>query len=150
MENKEKVIEHLVEHRRALASKRALLLAPLLEIEKEIEHVSAVITSLQKRSQPVGFTATLSVDFPLSKIRGKTQVEALVAIAKHYDGIVRAQEAKKLLIRASVMRETKNSTNIIHAVIVRSEKFERVKPGEYRLKESMPGPEESQPQSGVQ
>ena len=77
MENKEKVIEHLVEHRRGLVSKRALLLAPLLEIEKEIEHVSAVITSLQKRALPAAFTASISIDFPLSKIRGKTQVQAL-------------------------------------------------------------------------
>jgi len=34
------------------------------------------------------------------------------------------------------MRETKNSTNIIHSVILRSEKFERVRPGEYKLREN--------------
>jgi hypothetical protein len=60
-------------------------------------------------------------------------VQALTVIAKHYGGTFKAQEAKRLLIKAGVMRETKNSTNIIHAVIVRSGKFEKVKPGEYRL-----------------
>jgi hypothetical protein len=120
MENRDKVIQHLLEHKRDLMSKRELLFRPLQNIDKEIEHVTATIASLQKKGVPVSFTATLSVDFPLAKIRGRTQVEALVEIAKHYDGIVRAQEAKRLLIRAGVMRETKNSTNIIHAVILRS------------------------------
>jgi hypothetical protein len=132
--DKDKVIQHLLEHKRDLMSRREVLFRPLANIDKEIEHVTATIASLQRKGVPVSVTASISIDFPLSRIRGKTQVEALVAIAKHYDGIVRAQEAKKLLIKAGVMRETKNSTNIIHAVIVRSEKFDRVRPGEYRLK----------------
>jgi hypothetical protein len=69
-------------------------------------------------------------------------VQALTVIAKHYGGTFKAQEAKRLLIKAGVMRETKNSTNIIHAVIVRSEKFEKVRPGEYRLRENKSAPKD--------
>ena len=137
MQNMNQIIEQLIEHRKQLS-------ASVEEMEEEIEHVSATIASLQKRAANAPITpAPLPAlrpspveSMPIAKLRGLTQVQALVTIARHNEGIVRAQEAKRLLIRAGVMRETKNSTNIIHAVILRSEKFDRVRPGEYRLRES--------------
>jgi hypothetical protein len=134
-ELKEITVDYLTDYKKRLLARRERLMLPIQEVEQEIEHIAATIRSLQKPPQPaVGFTATLTVDFPIGKLRKLTQVQALTVIAKHYGGTFKAQEAKRLLIKAGVMRETKNSTNIIHAVIVRSEKFERVKPGEYRLK----------------
>jgi hypothetical protein len=131
MEEKELTIKYLTEHRKELLEKRERLAQPLLEIDQEIQHVDGTLRSLQKNH-----TLSFAKEelFPIGRLRKLTQVQALVVIAKHYGGIVRAQEAKRLLIKAGVMRQTKNSTNIIHAVIVRSEKFEKVKPGEYRLK----------------
>jgi hypothetical protein len=144
MGNKDFAIEYLTEHKQDLLAKRERLVRPLQELDQEIEHVTAALRSIQK-------TNTLSFPkeelFPIAKLRKLTQVQALVVIAKHNDGIVRAQEAKRLLIRAGVMRQTKNSTNVIHAVIVRSEKFERVRPGEYRLKSE---PQDQGTQSGTQ
>jgi hypothetical protein len=134
-ELKEITLEYLAEHKKELLSRRERLMLPIQELEQEIEHIAATIRLLQKPPKPaVGVTATVSFDFPIGKLRKLTQVQALTVIAKHYGGTFKAQEAKRLLIKAGVMRETKNSTNIIHAVIVRSGKFEKVKPGEYRLK----------------
>jgi hypothetical protein len=133
MDNKDFVIEYLTEYKKELVEKRARLMLPLQELDQEIEHLTATMRSLQKPKKTEN--AASPVDFPIGQLRKLTQVQALVVIAKHYNGIIRAQEAKRLLIKAGVMRETKNSTNIIHAVILRSEKFERVRPGEYRLKE---------------
>lgn len=99
--------------------------------------MSGTISSLTKQPARTALQDELA-DFPVGMLRNMTQVQALVTIAKHNDGLVRAQEAKRLLIKAGVMRETKNSTNIIHAVILRSDKFERVRSGEYRLKGSRP------------
>jgi hypothetical protein len=139
MDEKELTIKYLTEHRKDLLEKRERLALPLRAVDEEIQHVDGTLRSLQKNN-------TLSFPkeelFPVGKLRKLTQVQALVVIAKHYDGIVRAQEAKRLLIKAGVMRETKNSSNIIHAVIVRSEKFDRVRPGEYRLKEASPKTED--------
>jgi hypothetical protein len=135
MEDREFAVKYLTEHRKNLLERREKLYRPLQELDQEIEHVDATLRSIQK---PAGFVATLTVDFPIAKLRKLTQVQALTVIAKHYGGTFKAQEAKRLLIRAGVMRETKNSTNVIHAVIIRSEKFERVRPGEYRLKEITP------------
>lgn len=137
IENKDFVIDYLNDHKKKLLERRERLILPLQEIDQEIEHVTATLRSLQKpiiRVAGLDFTVA-TPDFPLAKLRKLTQVQALVVIAKHNGGMVRAQEAKRLLIKAGVMRETKNSTNIIHSVIIRSEKFEKVRPGEYKLKE---------------
>jgi hypothetical protein len=131
MEDKELTVKYLTEHRKDLLAKRERLALPLQEVDEEIQHVDGTLRSIQKNN-----TITFPKEdlFPIGKIRKLTQVQALIVIAKHNGGLIRAQEAKRLLIKAGVMRETKNSTNIIHAVIVRSGKFEKVKPGEYRLK----------------
>jgi hypothetical protein len=138
MEDREFAVKYLIDHRKNLLERREKLYRPLQELDQEIEHVDGTLRSIQK---PAGFTATLTVDFPIARLRKLTQVQALTVIAKHYGGTFKAQEAKRLLIRAGVMRETKNSTNIIHAVIVRSEKFEKVRPGEYRLKNAVAKPD---------
>jgi hypothetical protein len=135
MEDKDFALRFLAEHRRGLLAKREHLARPLQEIEQEIQNVEGALRSIQKMQGTLNFPQQQEDAFPIGKLRKLTQVQALVVIAKHYDGNIRAQEAKRLLIKAGVMRETKNSTNIIHAVIVRSEKFEKVRPGEYRLKE---------------
>lgn len=136
---KDFVVEYLADHKKKLLEKRERLIRPLQEIDQDIEHVTATLRSLQRPvlvplpKGDINFSAIQ--DFPIGKLRKLTQVQALVQIAKHFGGIIKAQEAKRLLIRAGVMRETKNSTNIIHAVIIRSGKFEKVHPGEYRLKD---------------
>lgn len=140
---KDVVLDFLANHKKKLLERREMLARPLQEVDQEIEHVDATMRSLQRPAIPLGTTMSIRLngvtvaveDFPIAKLRKLTQVQALTVIAKHYGGTLKAQEAKRLLIRAGVMRETKNSTNIIHAVILRSDKFERVRPGEYRLKE---------------
>lgn len=138
LDNKEIAITVLENHKKDLLARRERLVVPLQQLDQEIEHIDATVRSLQK-PKPTGFaalTVPTAPEFPIGKIRKLTQVQALLVIAKHFGGAFKAQEAKRLLIRAGVMRETKNSTNIIHAVIVRSEKFDKVRPGEYRLKSS--------------
>lgn len=122
MEDKEVTIKCLIVHRKELLERRERLAQPLLEIDQEIQHVDGTLRSLQ-RNHAVSFPRE-EILFPVGKLRNLTQVQALVVIARHNNGIVKAQEAKRLLIKAGVMRQTKNSTNIIHAVIRRSEKFE--------------------------
>jgi hypothetical protein len=142
MENKDFAVAYLIEHRKELLEKRERLMRPIQELDQEIEHVTATLRSISPPTRVVA-AQHRTEEFPIGKLRKLTQVQALVVIAKEMNGVIRAQEAKRLLIKAGVMRETKNSTNIIHAVILRSDKFERVRPGEYRLKETVPKPAES-------
>lgn len=134
MQTREEVLKYL-------KAKRAGLMEQLEELDATIEHLSATIDMIEKEIIAQAALAQRTVEpgpeiaeFPVGRLRSLTQLQAVIAIAKHYGGTVRAQDAKRLMIRAGVMRETKNSTNITHNVIIRSHAFDRVGPGEYRLK----------------
>lgn len=155
MQYRDQVIQHLTQHLGELEARRNRLVQ---EVEKEIEHVRATIASLKTTPLPATDHSQIeraqliepTADFPVAKIRNMTQVQALVTIAKHNNGTIRAQEAKRLLIRAGVMRETKNSTNITHNAIIRSEKFDRIGPGRFRLREFSPKADAAQHLAAVQ
>src|SRR5262249_15069180 len=91
---------------------------------------------LEKESRAQSATVpTVVNEFPIAKLRNLTQSQVVIAIARYNGGIVKAQDAKHLMIQARVMRDAKNSTNITHNVILRTGPFERIAPGEYKLKE---------------
>lgn len=69
----------------------------------------------------------------------KTQLAGLLAIARKNNGTLRTKEAKELLQRAGLMKQTKNASNILYNVITRSERFTQVAPGKYALIESSIG-----------
>ncbi len=116
-----------------LKAKQQSLMDEISGLEKTLEHLNATIRLLEKETTQA---ESRQAEFPIGKLRRLTQLQAVVTIAKYNGGIVKAQEARHLMIRAGVMRDTKNSTNITHNVILRSEKFERIAPGEYRLKDA--------------
>jgi len=114
---------------------------PIAEGEAALQHIQSLIAYYQ--STPDTRMVELEeaiietmVTIPTSRLKGLSHSEAVVAIAKYNGGIVRTQEAKRLMIKAGIMSETKNSTNMAHNAINRIDKFERIGPGEYRLKAS--------------
>ncbi|MGA9510548.1 MAG: hypothetical protein WBV55_18150 [Candidatus Sulfotelmatobacter sp.] len=128
---------------RYLKAKRQTIMEKLEVFEEDLEHLNATIHFLEKESVADRLlTPDVKAEFPIGQLRNLTQVQAVVAIAKHNGGIVKAQDAKHLMIQAGVMRNTKNSTNIAHNVILRSGKFERIAPGEFRLKDAKPSAKE--------
>jgi hypothetical protein len=72
---------------------------------------------------------------PLVKeLRGMTQVQALIHLAKHNgNNRFRISEAKKILMEAGVVKSKKNASTILFTTIQRSGKFVRVAPGEYSV-----------------
>ena len=63
----------------------------------------------------------------------KNQMNALLTIASRNGGHLKVNGAKKIMIEAGLIRTPKNAATVIYALISRSEKFEWVVPGEYRL-----------------
>jgi|HubBroStandDraft_5_1064220.scaffolds.fasta_scaffold00822_1 hypothetical protein len=136
MDNRSVLLAELKSEEKALIAKRERLRKPLAQVEEDLQHITAVIALYERRGGEVVVEGTLdALECPPSRLRGMTQLEAIVEIAHCNNGVVRAQDAKRLMIKAGVMKATKNSTNMTHGVIIRSERFDRVKPGEYRLKE---------------
>lgn len=68
----------------------------------------------------------------------KTQLHALIAMARKNNGKLLTKDAKRLLLACGLMRPTKNANNILYNVINRSERFRHVGAGEYELIENPP------------
>lgn len=67
-------------------------------------------------------------------LRGLTQPEALIRIAEENGGLVRVMDAKKIFLEAGLSKgKLKNVNSHIHHILARSDRFERVGAGVFRL-----------------
>jgi len=99
------------------------------EIDQRIAAVETTLALLRQRS---GLPEERGPD--ISDLLGKRQLDALVTIAKKKDGCFKVQEAKRLMLRAGLIRNPKNANSILYTLLGRhADKFERVAPGEFRL-----------------
>ena len=127
-----------------LRAKEKQLLEQSEQIHKTLEHIQGVIAlyqptppqraALAEVEEAVTAAAEALTTIPISRLKGLSHEAAVIAIAKYNGGIVRTQQAKRLMIKAGIMSPTKNATNMAHNAIKRSDKFDWVSAGEYRLK----------------
>jgi hypothetical protein len=133
MADKQQAISYLTDLKRDMLARREQLRRPLAQLELEIEHVSATLALALRENKPDNSSSELP-DFPIAKLRGLSQRQAVIAIAQYSGGTLKAQTAKQILLRAGLMKNTKNATNMTHNAFVQSGKFERIGKGEFRLK----------------
>ncbi len=112
----------------------------LREVQAQAEEITARATDIQRNIRALEKAAKLfrvkhSITEPidLKELKGMTQTNALVAIARKGNGVLRANEAKRILLQAGMILTPKNAAAIIYTLIKRSDRFERVKPGVYKL-----------------
>jgi hypothetical protein len=111
------------------------------EAERELQVVITAMELLrtEKLTEEVADPRVREEDEFVAELRKKkTQVHALVAIAKKNNGKLLTKDAKRLLQRAKLMKQTKNASNILYNVINRSEKFRNIGYGEYELIDTVP------------
>ncbi|HVI08546.1 MAG TPA: hypothetical protein VND65_09665 [Candidatus Binatia bacterium] len=138
------IVEHLKRVEQMLRRKVEDLKKPVAEAEEDLRNVIGTIAVyernphlLERRLLDAAADAVVVglVDKkPVLSLRGMTHAQAVVAIAKHNGGVLKAQEAKELMIQSGVMRATKNSTHMVHNAIINSGRFDRIGRGEFRLK----------------
>jgi hypothetical protein len=132
MDGKEQAIQYLTQKKKELTEKREKLMRPVQELDKELVALSVAIAIAFRDETPA---ASMEVSgFPLRKIRNMTQTQALMEIAKYNGGTIKSLEVKSILVAAKLMKNTKNAAGMVNGVIARSEAFDRVRRGEYRLK----------------
>lgn len=104
----------------------------LQELNREIE---ALETAARIYRGAHNITQTLGPE----DLHGKTQVQALVTIAKASNGEFRVNDAKRLMLETGLVQNPKNAASILYMVISRNEHlFEKVSPGIYRLRDHKP------------
>lgn len=149
MSSETEIIAKLRSDEKEIQEKLEQMRKPITQLEDDLQHIRGVITFYQRSENSKMMSgvqeavAELMAELPISRIKGLSHSDAVVAIAKFNGGLVRTQDAKRLMIKAGIMSKTKNSTNMAHNAIQRTGKFERVSPGEYRLLPDKPKEEES-------
>lgn len=139
MDGKEQAIQHLTQKKKDLMEKREKLMRPIQELDHEISALTTSISILFRDETPSTCTAEIG-GFPLRKIKNMTQTQALIEIAKFNGGTIKSLEIKPILIAAKLMKNTKNAAHMVNGAITRSDAFERISRGKYRLKELAPTP----------
>jgi len=134
MDGKEQAINYLTQKKKELTEKREKLMRPVQDLDNEIGHLTASIALVLRDDNSAILAAEVS-GFPLRKIRNMTQTQAVIEIAKFNGGTIKSLEIKPILIAAKLMKNSKNASHMVNGVIARSEAFDRIGRGEYRLKE---------------
>ena len=105
------------------------------QLQDALKHIDAVIKLYE--SEKAGEDDSAPTLLPLETLKGLTQIEALTKIAIASGGRFRIADARALLVKAGLINSPKgNANNILFNAIARSEKFERVGYGEYKLIEN--------------
>jgi hypothetical protein len=131
------VVEHLKKAEQILRRKIEDLKKPMAQAEEDLRSVLGTIAFYERNQRALDATGSLEKTvgvFSAGNLRGMSHTQAVVAIAKNNGGVVKAQDAKRLMIQAGVMRDTKNSTHMVHNAIINSDRFDRIGRGEFRLK----------------
>ena len=112
-----------------LCNQRKELQQRLDELDKQLEAVETTVHLLRYGKSGRSYTDKSLI----SELRGKTHIDALLTIAGKNNNRLKATEAKRLMIEAGLIRNPKTALSMLYTIINRSGKFERVRPGEYRL-----------------
>lgn len=143
MEGRDQIIRQLTELKRQLSQEREKLMVPVREIDATIEHIKAALAICLHGSDSDKVDAAKRdkpevTNSQIGKLRGMTQMEAVVEIAKHFGGILYLRQAVRIMVQAGVMANTKNVKQMVTNAVKRTGRFERIGRGEYRLKPPPP------------
>lgn len=120
--------------RKKIEELRSSIEKELSAAESDLAHILGAIGYYERLQREDKEIVSLVHETPEPKLRGLTHKQAVVAIAKQNGGIVRSSQAKKLMIRAGIMADTKNSNRMVHNAIKASKLFDPISPGKYRLR----------------
>ncbi len=97
----------------------------LAEIDKEIEAVSITVRLFREApGSSNAYEEPRQAKIPNGLV-GKSAREACIEIAKRNGGVVFVAEAKKALVGAGILKESKNTWAIIYTTLQRSKEFEK-------------------------
>jgi hypothetical protein len=121
---------HLKAKKEAMQERHARELA---EVEKEIEAVHTTLRLLKESTNPEVEQIEPTPQQIPNDLVGKSAREACIEIAKRNGGLVRVSDAKKALVAAGILKESKNTWSAVYTTLHRSKEFEKVTGSEFRL-----------------
>lgn len=117
------LLKHLKSKKEAMQMRHV---SELAEIDKEIEAVSITVRLLRESSDaPSEMAEDVKPTIIPNDLTGKSTRVACIEIAKRNNGVVFVSEAKKALIAARILKESKNTWAIVYTTLQRSKEFEK-------------------------
>jgi len=132
MENKTQTHSELTELQDKLKNKYDYHRKQLEQVESDLLVVTRALELLEDKG------TRKQEEYPIippALLKDMTQLDALKAIARANNGKFYVKEAKQLLVAAGLVENPKNVSSIVHTLIERSDAFQRVRRGLYRLVE---------------
>lgn len=135
MANSDATLTELTSLIARLHKEREELSQKFSEIDEQIKAVEVTMRLIRhdgSQAAPDIYDA-LVAELRRAKAQEKTQMDALKLIANKSNGSIKVTYAQRLMVETGFIANPKNAASIIYTLISRSERFEKVKPGEYRL-----------------
>jgi hypothetical protein len=132
MRSREVILDELVGLIVRLRNRKAEIEAQLSSLEAQINAVETTLKLLKDERSPD--LSQMNSSF-ISELHDKSLIEALITIAQKRENRLIVKEAKRLLIQAGLINNAKNALSILYTTISRSGRFEKIKPGEYKVKD---------------
>jgi hypothetical protein len=132
MRSREVILDELVGLIVRLRNRKAEIEAQLSSLEAQINAVETTLKLLKDERGPD--LSQMNSSF-ISELHDKSLIEALITIAQKRENRLIVKEAKRLLIQAGLINNAKNALSILYTTISRSGRFEKIKPGEYKVKD---------------
>jgi hypothetical protein len=123
--------ETLTELSKKLEEKRDRLQHHLSEVIKDLDSVNNTLRLL-KANKLTPESEIVFIEVPAEELKGKTIDDALVTVAERNGGSLRVRLAKNLLVKAEMLAK-KNAAASVYTSIGRSERWEKVDSGVYKL-----------------
>jgi hypothetical protein len=117
------LLRHLKSKKETIQLRHATELA---EIDKEIEAVSITVRLLREAPESKDMADEVKAPSVIpNDLFGKSTREACIEIAKKNNGVVFVGEAKKALVAARILKDSKNTWAIVYTTLQRSKEFEK-------------------------
>lgn len=116
------LLRHLKSKKESIQIRHA---SELEEIDREIEAVSITMRLLRETPESKDSAEEVKPSVIPNDLFGKSTREACIEIAKRNNGIVYVGEAKKALVAARILKNSKNTWAIVYTTLRRSKEFEK-------------------------
>ncbi|MGA3159984.1 MAG: hypothetical protein ABSC77_02125 [Terracidiphilus sp.] len=116
------LLRHLKSEKEAIQLRHT---SELEEIDREIDAVSITLRLLREVPESKDQIEEIKPSVIPNDLFGKSTREACIEIAKKNNGIVYVSEAKKALIAARILKDSKNTWAIVYTTLHRSKEFEK-------------------------
>ena len=131
LERNPKAHPDLIDLKSRLEKQRDDLASQIERVDKEIQSVLTTLRLLGHHGNKADDIVQQTLVVP--DLQGLTQHDALIKLARANNNRVRISQAKDILLHEKLISSPKHAYTILYNVLTKSDRFKKVRPGEFEL-----------------